>query len=209
MEGYNIPVRLCNHADGFPEFANYVCPHCGFMQPEEWKSFKQQQKNKEKIELLTIDNVTSEVTMDENDNMQKYKARKFVELVQQGVTPGKAAEKIGTSLRKINNSTETKAIIADLLQTYAVAAEVRKELAKAALNRVLLESLNAGTLEGAKLAAQVAAQIAKEEGTTVETPAVTVDLGSLVDVLKDVTLDTKKEEINAQNITPEESSNRI
>jgi hypothetical protein len=187
-----IPVRLCNHADGFPSGNGFKCPHCGFDQSETVGNQTQLALARESLPVLALEDMSKpEVTIDEDDSQVNYKARKFVDYIRKGDSPGKAAHKIGTSLHKISRSQETKEAIAALLGTFALEDEVRKQLAKASLNKLLLESINSDSIEGAKLALAVATQMSKETGNEPMTPGVTIDLGSLGDIIKDISLEAK------------------
>jgi hypothetical protein len=148
-----------------------------------------------------------EITADPRDTVEKHTAKRFVDLVQSGLKPGIAAKKMQTTLRKIQGSEETKKEITKLLKSFGIAAEVRKEIAKAALNKLLIEALDSEDIDDRKLVFSVAKEIGVQEGGPTEGgPSVVINLG---EELKGIITGIQIEGItdNASTENKEEDSN--
>lgn len=126
---------------------------------------------------------------------KSYKARRFLELVGNGVAPFDAARAQHTNLREIRKDPQMRQdlkALKDLIQNSRFPGDLRKEMVRAGLNRVFLDNIT-GKLKQQKLALDAARQMAKdpEIGLNIPTPSpsVTIDLGalgSMVDKMKPI-----------------------
>lgn len=126
----------------------------------------------------------------------RVKAQRFVDLIKTGEKPWRAAEKIGTTLGRINTSTEMQAAIKGLLETATLSSEIRKAVVKAGLNKLFMENLGSDDPKDKKIALDAAKMIAADEGMNTGTEVgVTFNLGELGPALEGLTLDVKPQEI--------------
>lgn len=126
---------------------------------------------------------------DSKDSIANKKAKRFVELVKSGVTPGEAASTIGTRLKNINTSDDMKVALTELLTTAKLDGKIREQMVKAGLNKLFLKTVDSNDVKDMKIALETAKLIGADEGIKgpVES-GVTIDVGSLWPIIKDVTL---------------------
>jgi hypothetical protein len=148
--------------------------------------------------VMDVEGVSSTVTdvsltVDDSKNGgAKVKAARFVDLLKDGVKPGEAAERIGTSLKQLRTSEDMKTAVAELLATATLSSEIRKGMVRAGLNKVFIEGISSEDPKDRKVALEAAKLIASDEGLqTGSDVTVAFDLGDLGDVIKDVKLDFK------------------
>jgi hypothetical protein len=119
----------------------------------------------------------------------KQKTRAFVDLVKEGFAPEDAAEKIGLNLgeiSKISSQADMKSAVADVLQTGFIRSDVRKEVLRSGINKMIMEALLEGDrksfYDGYKLAASD-----PEIGLTGPSVAIqnNIDISDLGDILKE------------------------
>lgn len=146
----------------------------------------------EEVVSTPVNDVTLEV--DDNKNSgAKVKAGRFVDLLQAGVKPGEAAERIGTTLKQIRTSADMKIAVAELLEAATLSGEIRKKMVRAGLNKVFMENVGSDDPKALKVALDAAKLIGSDEGlSTGQEVGVTFDLGDLAGVIKDVKLDFKE-----------------
>lgn len=144
----------------------------------------------------TIPLVEAEVTNDvqvviNNDKKAEVKkvAERFVDLVKHGEKPGEAARMVGTTLREIGSRDDLKKFVSRLIGDFHLEAAVQKELVSAGLTKLFTEAVRSPDIEDRKLALAVGKQLSQNLGIVAADGTVTVDLGSLGDVLKDIKLE--------------------
>jgi hypothetical protein len=81
----------------------------------------------------------------------KQKARAFVDLVKNGLSPEDAAERIGMDLgevTRISSAADMKELVARTLETGHIRSDIRKEVLRAGLNQSIMEALAEGDRKG-------------------------------------------------------------
>jgi hypothetical protein len=144
----------------------------------------------EGVETLALRvNGSVEVELEEKlEDKTENKAKRFVELVKGGKTPGIAADLIGTTLKNINSDLEMKDAVQKLLTTASLSGKIRQEMVKAGLNKMFMEGVE-GDIKQRKIALEAAKLISSSEGLqTPQEVGVTIDFGTLAPVIKDLSL---------------------
>src|SRR5579871_846668 len=132
-----------------------------------------------------------EVTLDTStDSEARKQARKFVDLVKSGEKPGIAAERVGTTLKRINSSQEMKAAVEALLEGATLDKKIRQMMVKAGLNKVFMEGVASESVKERKLALEAAKLISADENMAVPTDSsITINLSpELQGRIKDISL---------------------
>lgn len=118
---------------------------------------------------------------------RSIRARRFLELVEDGMTPSNAAKRLHSNLRNMNHNTDIRTGLRELVDNARFPAEIRKEMVRAGLNSIFLRNV-AGKLKEQKIALDAARQIAKdpEVGLNAITagPSVNIDLSTLGTLLE-------------------------
>lgn len=133
----------------------------------------------------------SKTLLNEKESAEvEYRAKKFVDLVQHGEDPKKAAKSVGASIEQITGRDGFGKAVNKLIGDYALNDKVRAELVKASLNKILIENTSSTDTEKHKVALAAAKQIAQEPNIALSNEsAVTINLGELADTIKDVKIE--------------------
>ena len=117
------------------------------------------------------------------------KAKRFLELIQDGETPGRAAEAIGTTYKKIKKDLNIRAAAKKLIEENNFPAAARKEMVRAGLNKIFMENVDGGAKEQ-KLALAAAKQIGADPDVGLTAPpsliGLTIDMTQIKNVLQNV-----------------------
>lgn len=147
--------------------------------------------NVEQAEALTAQPIgVSEATFTREEDQEKVDtalalrtAEKFVSRVAEGEAPWKAAQAIGTTLKKLEKSADMKAAIAALLEVGRIEEAVRKQMVEAGLNKLFMRTVDSDDPKHMKVALEAAKLIGQQTGQNPSDVQVTVDLGELGSVL--------------------------
>lgn len=115
------------------------------------------------------------------------RAGRFVDLVKAGVPAKDAAKAVGSSITDFAQRGDFSEAVKDLMAKFALDAEVQQRFVEAGLNKMFAESVGSKSLDERKHALAVAKQIGQNKGFS-PSDGVTLDLGSLGDVIKDTKL---------------------
>lgn len=132
------------------------------------------------------------------DDVVTAKAKKFLDLVRKGVTPGDAAKKVGMSLAQLRR-TKVKKRIEDLTIAYHLPDEIRKLLVKNGLNRLFMMNLGKKDVANQKLLLDTIKQMASDPDVGLQSNqqvGIQINLGELGELLKNVPKDVVIEDIN-------------
>lgn len=137
--------------------------------------------------------VENEVTTDTNNDKNseiKRQAEKFFDKVQSGIPPGRAANIMHTSLKRIHSSEEMTRVITELTNTANLNAEIRKKMVRAGLNKIFMENVDSDDIKRQKLALDTAKQIAADPEIQLgqDGPTVEINVSEFGSALKGITL---------------------
>lgn len=136
-------------------------------------------------EELEIELITKE--------QKDLKAKRFVELIKSDMKPSKAARRVGIDMNTIDEKPDLKARLKKLIEEVNFPAEIRKQMVRSSLDKILLENIEDGGIKEQKLALAAAKEIAKDPdvglNTQQQNPSVVIDmrnLGKLLDNVKPI-----------------------
>ena len=92
------------------------------------------------------------------DDLKRYKAKRFVDLIIGGKSPTAAAKALNTKLSTMKSKKEVQDLIEETVSNYHVPAQGRKFFAQALLMKIATEQ-DVSTPEGAKVALQALKQM--------------------------------------------------
>lgn len=146
----------------------------------------------EGVEVIAVPVSELDVTLKPKGGDTESRAERFLDRVQHGDMPAKAARAVGLSLRTINTSDEFKEALQRLMSMASLPGAVRAEMVRRGLDKTFLEGIESGDVEQKKLALAAAKLIAADPATGMAQqaagPTVNVDLSGLADILKDLSL---------------------
>lgn len=124
--------------------------------------------------------------------VQMASARRFVDLIEEGVSPGTAAARIGTTLKALKSGGDMAEAIRTLLEVGHVKAEIKKEVIRAGLFKTFVEGIMSSDPAEKKIALEASKQMASdpEIGLTKEADvSVNINLGDLGTAIKGIELE--------------------
>jgi hypothetical protein len=124
----------------------------------------------------------------DGQTLKEQKAQTFVAAIQKGMSPGKAAKEIGTTLKQLNTRADMKAAIKNLLEVAALNDEVTREVVRAGRVKIFMEGVISDDPTRVKLALEASKQIGADLGIGSGEANVVIDLGSLGQAISDVSL---------------------
>jgi len=119
------------------------------------------------------------------DDVATAKAKKFLDLVRKGCTPGEAAEQVGMSLAQLKR-TRVRKRIEDLTIAYHLPDEIRKLLVKAGLNRLFMMNLGKKDVANQKILLDTIKQMASDPDVGLQSNqqvGIQINLGELADLI--------------------------
>ncbi len=105
--------------------------------------------------------------------LEGLKIKRFLEMVEAGEKPGAAAKRLGTTVTQIMEEQGVRPAVKALLEQFGFNNAVRKEMVRAALNKIMMENVDSGT-KGQKLAIAAAKEIAKDPDVGLNAPPSTI-----------------------------------
>ena len=127
------------------------------------------------INVNVDDNVETRTDNDKN-SLIKRQAERFFDKVQSGIKPGRAANIMHTTLKKINNSEEMSAEVKRLMDTATLSAEVRKKLVRSSLNKLIVENVDSEDIKRQRLALDAIKQASSDPETGLENEQAMVEI---------------------------------
>lgn len=128
---------------------------------------------------------------DKKNEVVTHSAKRFVEALDAGKTPGQAAKAAGMTLKQIKDGGDMSKAIQHLLEVGHVRAEVKKEVIRAGLFKAFVEGITSPDPGERKLALEASKQMASdpEIGLTRDSEvAININLGALDEALLGVDL---------------------
>ena len=144
----------------------------------------------EEVKALEIEVAPLETIVNEGNNSEnEIRAERFVDLISHNVDPKVAAKEVGASIESITSRDQFGKAVGKLIGDFALDAEIQKRLVDAGLNKLFIQSVSSKSLKERKHALDVAKQIGQNLGISPPDGGVTIDLGGLGDIIKNVSLD--------------------
>lgn len=161
-------------------------------------------QSSEPEEELIIDNVT-DIEHEAIDKKEKGTlAKKFINLIGQGYKPGQAAKLVGASVKGLMSSSRIQKEVKELLETYTLGADIRRQLVRAGMNQLAIENLGADGDK--KIALDALKAIGSDTEVGINAPpqvALQINVGALENIFADIPEPDKIEEKKGEIIDVE------
>ena len=145
-----------------------------------------EQPNVVNSDVVPVEEYIVENNTDKNVIVQDAAAQ-FVDKIKNGISPGKAAASIGTTLGAIATNDEMRNAISQLVSVGEIPAEARKRMLRAGLNKLFMESVGATDIKSRKIALEAAKLIGQDPEVNANAgdgATVVFELGDLADVFQ-------------------------
>lgn len=141
---------------------------------------------------------------EEKDGLHRpeVKVRKFAEALAEGLTPGKAAQRLGTTLKQLKSRSDMCKAIEELIDVAHVKPEIKKEVIRAGLFKTFVEGITSDDKDARKIALEASKQMATDPDIGLDRTSdvsINVNLGELEDVLKDIKIEGIKNPFKEKN----------
>lgn len=171
-----------------------------------WSGEPERFGDEEMLPVADIKPALIDVSSVPQKSRASVQAKRFLELISNGVLPNTAAENLNENLPELRKDATIRKGLKLLVEQSRFPAEVRKEMVRAGLNKLFMENIN-GSLKEQKVALEASKQIAKDPETGLTTPnigpQVHIDMGALTEMLQKMKPIAGLEDITVETAPPD------
>lgn len=168
---------------------------------------------------LTIEDFYCNIEVESKDKPAKDSlSKKFINLIGQGYKPGEAAKLVGTSIKGIMSDNKVKKQLERLAKDYRLSADVRREMVRMGMNKILLDNIDSSDINNQKLALDAAKAIGSDTEVGINAPpqpGIQINVGNLqglfsaIEVPKEEVIDVNFTRSNLEEIRKDDSQRTL